>query len=110
MRTNPLPSSSGRRTIVRRTLGTLAGLAMLAVAAPAAHATPITSPGGGEKFNIHPGDKFDVGYDFTISGNSGAVTVNWTNPKAVVNFTCSNGTSGSFTVPMPNATYTTSGS
>jgi len=81
------------------------GTVVLAAASPAG-ATSITPPGGGESFNIHPGDSFRVGYDFTIPGNNRSVTVRWSHPKAVVNFTCSNGGSGSFTIAMPSATIT----
>jgi uncharacterized repeat protein (TIGR01451 family) len=96
---------------VRRALTVAVGAVGLAltVAGPAS-ATPITSPGGGESFNIHPGDSFKVGYDFTIPGNNESVTVTWTNPKAVVNFTCPGGSSGSFTIPMPDYTVTVSDS
>lgn len=78
---------------------------VLAVAGPVS-ATAITAPGGGESFNIQPGDSFRVGYDFTIPGNNQSVTVTWTNPKATVNFTCPGGSSGSFTIPMPDYTAT----
>jgi hypothetical protein len=85
--------------------------AAVVVALPSSgSATPIKPPGGGESFNIHPGDSFRVGYDFTIPGNKAPVTVTWTNPQAVVNFTCSDGGSGSFTIPMPSFTVTVSDS
>jgi hypothetical protein len=73
-------------------------------------ATPIKPPGGGESFNIRPGDSFRVGYDFTIPGNKSPVTVTWSNPQAVVSFTCPGGGSGSFTIPMPNYSVTVSDS
>jgi len=75
---------------------------------PAAMATQITSPGGGESFDIHPGDSFRVGYDFTIPGNNDAVAVAWSNPRAVVNYTCPDGSAGAFAISMPNYKVTVS--
>ena len=87
----------------------IAAVVTVGLAGPAA-ATSLTPPGGGESFNIHPGDSFRVGYDFTIPGNNQPVTVKFANLKAVVNFTCATGASGSFTIPMPNYVATVSDS
>src|SRR5579875_2413164 len=84
-----------------------AAIASLGLAA-GADATPITPPTGGESFDIHPGDSFQVGYDFTIPGNSSPVTVQFTALKATVNFSCPGGSTGSFVIPMPDYTVTVS--
>ncbi len=104
-------ASPNRRRSARRTAGGLLGvvIAAAAVASPA-WATEIASPGGGETLKVMPGDTVLAGYDFTIAGNSTAVTVKWSHPTAVFNFTCANGRSGSFTIAMPDYTVTVSDS
>src|SRR6185312_10116453 len=101
-RGDPRRPGAARRAV---TVAVAAVGLVLAVAGPVS-ATAITAPGGGESFAIHPGDSFRVGYDFTIPGNNQSVTVTWANPKAVVNFTCPGGSSGSFTIPMPDYVLT----
>ena len=98
-------SSTRSRRIAAALTSALALLAAALVASSSASATAIKSPGGGESFNIRPGDTFRVGYVFTIPGNHGPVTVTWTDPQATVWFTCPGGGSGSFSIDMPD--YTT---
>jgi hypothetical protein len=108
-RGGPRRPSSARRSVTVA-VAAVAAVALVLAVAGSASATAITAPGGGESFVIHPGDSFRVGYDFTIPGNSQSVTVVWANPKAVVNFTCPDGSSGSFTIPMPDYLVTVSNS
>lgn len=101
-----LDRGRARGSLPRAVVAMSAALAAALGGGAVASATPITSPGGGESFNISPGDSFRVGYDFKVSGSHGPIVVRWTDPKAVVNFTCDNGSTGSFTIPMPDYTTT----
>jgi hypothetical protein len=62
---------------------------------------------------LSPGTTLDVGYDFTAPGNNGSVTVSVVNPQVMFAAACVSGAMPSattFTVSMPNATYTFTGS
>ncbi|HLI57626.1 MAG TPA: hypothetical protein VKY26_11425, partial [Actinomycetota bacterium] len=55
---------------------------------------------------IKPGDRLEVGYDFTIPGGpSAADAVTVSGASVVVKAVCSNGSSSQLTVALPSASY-----